>query len=90
MDKAALRRLTDEELLIEKSKWKKSNLFYATSIGFLSGILIFGFVSWMMFSEKRLGFLIPMLIPAIFIYRLLTAPNKHKDLEAVLKERKLI
>lgn len=89
MDKTDLYKLTDEELLVEKKKLMKSKLFYATAIGFFAGILIFGFVSWIMFSEKRFGFLIPMLIPAIFIYRLLKAPNKNKDLEEVLKERKL-
>lgn len=89
MDKTDLYKLTDEELLVEKKKLKKSKLFYATAIGFFAGILIFGFVSWIMFSEKRFGFLIPMLIPAVFIYRLLKAPNKNKDLEEVLKERRL-
>jgi len=89
MNKTDLYKLTDEELLVEKKKLMKSKIFYAASIGFFAGILIFGFVSWIMFSEKRFGFLIPMLIPVIFIYRLLKAPNKNKDLEEVLKERKL-
>lgn len=89
MDKAALYKLTDEELLIEKKKMMKSKLYYAASIGFLSGILIFGFVSWIMFSEKRFGFLVPMLIPVVLIYKILKTPNKNKDLEEVLKERKL-
>lgn len=89
MDKTDLYKLTDEQLLVEKKKLMKSKLFYATAIGFFAGIFIFGFVSWIMFSEKRFGFLIPMLIPVIFIYRLLKVPNKNKDLEEVLKERKL-
>ena len=89
MEKKDLYKLTDEELLVEKKKLMKSKLWYATSIGFLVGILIFGLVSWSLFSEKRFGFLIPMLIPVVFIYRLLKAPNKNKDLEDVLKERKL-
>lgn len=89
MDKAALYKLTDEELLIEKKKMMKSKLYYAVSIGFLSGILIFGFVSWIMFSEKRFGFLVPMLIPVVLIYKILKTPNKNKELEEVLKERKL-
>lgn len=89
MDKAALYKLTDEELLIEKKKMMKSKLYYAVSIGFLSGILIFGFVSWIMFSEKRFGFLVPMLIPVVLIYKILKTPNNNKDLEEVLKERKL-
>lgn len=89
MEKKDLYNLTDEELLVEKKKMMKSKLFYATSIGFFAGILIFGFVSWSLYSEKRLGFLIPMLIPVVFIYKLLKTPNKNKDLEDVLKERNL-
>ncbi len=81
--------LTDEELLIEKNKLKKSKIFHAVSIGFLAGILIFGVVSWSFSAEKRLGFLIPMSIPVIFIYRMLKNPNNNKELEAVLKERGL-
>ncbi|MCC6411224.1 MAG: hypothetical protein IT270_06175 [Saprospiraceae bacterium] len=89
MEKKDLYKLTDEELLVEKKKLNKSKIFHATSIGFLIGILIFGFVSWSLSSEKRLGFLIPMLIPITFIYRMLKNPNKNKDLEEVLKERGL-
>lgn len=89
MDKETLYKLTDEELLVEKKRMMKSKLFYALSIGFFIGILLFGFVSWLLFSEKRFGFLVPMLIPVIFIYRLLKTPNKNKNLEEVLKERKL-
>jgi hypothetical protein len=87
MEKIDLYKLTDEELIVEKKKLKKSKLLHATIIGFLAGILIFGFVSWSLSSEKRLGFVIPMLIPVVFIYKLLKAPNKNKDLEDVLKER---
>lgn len=89
MEQKDLYKLTDEELLIEKEKLKKSKIFHATAIGFLAGILIFGVVSWSLSSEKRLGFLIPMLIPVVFIYRMLKNPNKNKDLEEVLKERNL-
>lgn len=89
MEKIDLYKLTDEELLVEKKKLMKSKLLHAASIGFLAGILIFGFVFWSLFSEKRLGFFIPMLIPLVFIYKLLKTPNKNKDLENVLKERKL-
>jgi len=81
--------LADEELLIEKKKLQSSKVQHALIIGFLFGILIFGFVSWILSSEKRLGFLIPMLIPITFIYRMLKKPNKNKDLEDVLKERNL-
>ena len=89
MEKKDLYKLTDEELLIEKKKLQKSKIFHAVSIGFLAGILIFGMVSWSFSPEKRLGFLIPMLIPIAFIYRLLKNPKKNKELEEVLKERHL-
>lgn len=89
MDKKALSKLTDEELLIAKKKLKQSKIFHATSIGFLAGILIFGIVSWSLSSEKHWGFLIPMLIPITFIYRMLKNPKSNKDLEEVLKERHL-
>lgn len=82
-------KLTDEELLVEKEKLRKSKLFHASMIGFLAGILIFGLVSWILASEKQIGFLIPMLIPVAFIYRLLKKPKDKKGLEAVLRERGL-
>ena len=81
MEKKDLNKLTDEAPSAEKKKLRKSKLFYATSIGFLAGILIFGVVSWSLSPEKHWGFLIPMLIPVVFIYRML----KNKD----LKERGL-
>ena len=89
MEKIDLYKLTDEELLVEKKKLMKSKIFSATAIGFLAGILIFGVVAWSLNPEKHLGFLIPMLIPVVFIYRMLKTPNQNKDLEDVLKERKL-
>ena len=89
MEKKDLQQLTDEELLVEKNKLKKSKVFHAASIGFFAGILIFGVVSWSLSSEKKPGFLIPMLIPVAFIYKMLKNPNKNKDLEDVLKERNL-
>ena len=89
MEKKDLYKLTDKELLIEKRKLKKSKIFYALSIGFLAGTLIFGFVSWILSSEKNIGFLIPMLIPIIFIYKILKTQKKHKDLEDLIKKRNL-
>jgi hypothetical protein len=89
MEKKDLHKLTDEELLVEKKELKKSRIYHALGIGFLAGILIFGFVSWSLAAEKRIGFLIPMLIPVFFIYRLIKNPNRNTDLEEVLKERHL-
>ncbi len=89
MDNKDFTKLTDEELLVEKKNLKKSKIFHATAIGFLAGILIFGVASWSLSEEKRIGFLIPMLIPIAFIYGMLKNRNKNKDLEEVLKERGL-
>lgn len=89
MEKKDFYKLTDEELLVEKKKLMKAKLFYATFIGFLVGILIFGVVAWGLNPQKHLGFLIPMLIPVVLISSLLKTPNQNKDLEDVLKERKL-
>lgn len=89
MEKKSLSELTDEELLIEKKKLKKSKIFHAIFIGFLAGILIFGVVSWSLSSERHWGLLIPMLIPVVFIYRIVKNRVKDKDLEEVLKERDL-
>lgn len=89
MEKKDLFELTDEELLIEKKKLKKSKIIHATIIGFLAGILIFGIVSWIFSPKNFLGFLIPMLIPIFLIYRLVKNSKSNKDLEEVLKEHHL-
>lgn len=89
MIKEDLHKLTDEELLVEKKNLKNAKVFHASTIGFLAGILIFGLVSWSLSPEKRVGFLIPMAIPVVFIYRMLKNPNKSQALEEVLKERGL-
>ena len=89
MEKKDLLKLSDEELLVEKKKLKKSKNTHALLIGFLAGILIFGVVSWSLSEEKRIGFFIPMLIPVAFIYKLIKSPNKNKDLEDVLRVRNL-
>jgi hypothetical protein len=89
MEKKSFTEMTDAELLVEKDKLKKSKIFHAVAIGFLAGILIFGIVGWSLSDEKRLGFFIPMLIPILFIYKLLKNPKENRDLEEVLKERRL-
>ncbi len=87
MHKKDFSKLTDEELLLEKKKLNKSKIFHASAIGFLAGILIFGFVAWVLSPDTKLGFLISMLIPIGFIYRMIKNPNNNKELEEVLKER---
>lgn len=81
--------MTDEELLVEKKKLQNSKIFHAALIGFLAGILIFGTVSWSLSPNKRIGFFIPMLIPIVFIYRMLKNPKTNTELEEVLKKRGL-
>lgn len=89
MNKKDIYAMTDEELLVEKKNMNKSTIFHALIIGFLGGVLAFGIVAWAMSSKKHIGFLIPMLIPIIFIYKLLKKPNINKELEALLKQRGL-
>jgi hypothetical protein len=89
MKKKDLYSLSHEELLIEKKKLHKSKIFHAVAIGFLAGILLFGIVSWSLSPEKRFGFLIPILIPIAFIYRIIKNRNKNKELEDILKKRGL-
>lgn len=89
MEENTLSELTDEELLIKKKELKNSKIFHATMIGFLAGILLFGFVAWMLSPDKQLGFLIPMLFPAFIIYRVIKNSKKNNALEVVLKERNL-
>lgn len=89
MEKKNYNEMTDEELLVERKELNKSKIFHASAIGFLAGILIFGLIGWGLSEEKRLGFFIPMLIPIVFIYKLVKNPKTNKDLEEVLKERRL-
>ena len=89
MEQKSYTKLTDEELLIEKQKLKKDKLFHAVAIGFLAGVFLFGIVSWLLSENRRIGFFIPMLIPVLFIYRMLKNGKKNKELETVLRERNL-
>ena len=89
MEKKNYNEMTDEELLVERKELNKSKIFHASAIGFLAGILIFGLIGWGLSEEKRLGFFIPMLIPIVFVYKLVKNPKTNKDLEEVLKERRL-
>ncbi|WP_350286448.1 hypothetical protein [uncultured Croceitalea sp.] len=89
MKKEQLLAMTDDELLVEKLKLKKSKIFNATLIGFLAGIVIFGFAGWISSEKNALGFLIPMFFPIFFMYRLIKNSKKNKPLEDILKERNL-
>ena len=90
MDKRNYSELTDEELKIEKKKLKKRKVINALIIGFLAGIVAVGIVAWSLASKKNfVAFLIPMLFPIYFIYRIIKKSKKDKVLETVLKERNL-
>ncbi len=85
MEKRNLSELTDEQLLIEKKKLKKSKIINAAVIGFLGGIVIFGIVSAII--SKKFVVLIPLLFPLYFIYRLVSNSKKNNELEVLLKEK---
>ena len=89
MEKKDFAAMTDAELLDEKKKLKDSKVLHATLIGFMAGVLIFGVVSWSLSSQKHVGFFIPMLIPVLFIYKMIKNSKKNTELEEVLKERRL-
>jgi hypothetical protein len=81
MTKKDLTSLTDEELLLEAKKMKKSEIISAFMIGFLIGIVIFSIAvnSWGL----------SMLIPLFIAYKLLKNPNNNQELKDILKERNL-
>ena len=87
MEKHDLLKLTDDELLEKKKELKKSKITHAVIIGFLAGIIVFGFVSWGLSAKRNVGFIIPMLFPIFAIYRMVKNGRKNKPLEEVLKER---
>lgn len=89
MEKKDYSKMSDAELLLEKKNLKTSKMYHAAGIGFLAGIVMFGFVGWLLSSEKQLGFLIPMIFPIFFIYRLIKNPKTDDGLEEVLKKRGL-
>lgn len=75
--------LTDQELLEEARKMRSFSIANALFIGFLLGIIVYSIAknSWGMLT----------LIPLYLIYRLVNDPKnkRNKELEAMLKERKL-
>jgi len=81
MNKNELTEMTDEELLLEAKKQKKSEFLSALVIGFMMGVIIFSV------AKNTLG--LCTLIPLYFIYRLIKNPKKSKALEELLKERNL-
>lgn len=82
-------QMSDEQLLVEKKKLRNSKLMHALSIGFLAGIVAFGFVTWSLSPNRHIGFLIPMAFPVFMIYKLLKKPNPNQALEDLLIARGL-
>ncbi len=87
MEKKNLSELTDEQLIVEKNKLKKSNIINAMVIGFLASIVVVGIISSVI--TKKFVALIPLLFPVYFIYRIVSNSKKNNELELILKERKL-
>ncbi|WP_405398292.1 hypothetical protein [Maribacter sp. Asnod2-G09] len=82
-----LSELTDEELVVEKKRLKKSKIINAFVIGFLASIIGIGIVS-SIYSENY-AVLIPLLFPIYFIYRIVSNSNKNDELEALLIKRNI-
>jgi hypothetical protein len=76
-----LSHLSNEELLEEGKSHHPSPLFDSFFIGFLVGILIYGFAS------SYFGFL--LLIPLFLIYILLKKPRRNEAVQRELKKRGL-
>ena len=90
MEKTELYELSDEELRTEKKKLKKRKMFNAFVIGFLAAIVVVAVVAWSLGSKKNLiAFLLPMLFPIYFIYRIIKNSKKDKELEILLQKRNI-
>jgi len=81
MTEQELSNLSDEELLDHAKKNKPSPIFDAFFIGFLIGILIFGFLA------DGLGFL--AIIPLFLIYLFLKKPKQQAAIKQEMEKRKL-
>ncbi len=90
MEEKNLSELSDEQLLLEKKKLKRSKLLHALAIGFLAGVLVFGLVSWGIGPERRFGSLLPLLIPVVFIRMAVKGNRRNAALEKALKDRNLL
>ena len=82
MEKTELYELSDEELRTEKKKLKKGKMFNAFVIGFLAAIVVVAVVAWSLGSKKNLiAFLLPMLFPIYFIYRIIKNSKIQKKIK---------
>jgi hypothetical protein len=81
MEQKLLTELTDEELLKEAKKIKRTNLYDAGIFGILIGIAIYSSVN------NGLGLL--TFLPLVYAPMAVKNKAKNKELEKLLKERKL-
>jgi hypothetical protein len=81
MNQEQLSQLTDEELLQHAKNMKPSPLIDAFFIGFLAGIIIYGF------AANAWGFV--TLIPLYLIYKFLKKPKQFEALKKELENRNL-
>ena len=79
MEKKNITELTNEELLIEKNKLKKSKIISAFIIGFLASIVVIGIVSSIIL--KKITVIIPLLFPIYFIYKIISNSKKITSLK---------
>lgn len=83
MNNKELSEFTDQELLEEAGKMKSFSMTNALFVGFFLGVILYSLVKniWGLLS----------LIPLYFIYKLINDPKnkRSRDLEALIKERKL-
>ncbi|MDV6167525.1 FUSC family protein [Flavobacterium sp. DG1-102-2] len=80
--KKELSELTDQELLREVRKLNTAAAINAVLIGFMAGIVFYSVV------KNSVGFF--TLIPLFLAYKLINNSNYNKkELEAILRERKL-
>ena len=81
MKQQQLSELTDQELLAEAKARKSSSRTHAFLIGFMVAVVAYSVVknTWGLFT----------LIPLFLIYKLTSKPNSSKELDTLLKERKL-
>ena len=79
--KRKLAELTDEELLLEAKRNKPTKIYDAVIFGFLIGIAIY--------SSVTNGFGLLTFLPLVYLPVAARNKNKKKELEKLLKERKL-
>ncbi len=81
MEEKEFSKYTDEELLQEAKKMKKSAVMSALLIGFMVGVIIF--------SAVKSTWGLVTLIPLFFIYKLTKKSDRDEALKKLLKERNL-